>query len=242
MRLPRVYVNTPLQSGTRVGLDRDTSHYLTNVLRFKNGDALRLFNDNDGEFEAAVEHGSRKQVQALVGDQVAVATPAAVAIHLGLGLSRGDRMDYAIQKSTELGVSAITPIYSDYGEVRFRQQPRLENKLRHWRRIMISACEQSGRITLPAINPPVTFSDWLTQRKESLNLILDPEASEPLDGTVRPDSISVLIGPEGGFSAQELAEAEAGGLVGLKLGPRVLRTETAPVAALAILQYQFGDI
>tara|TARA_B100000678_G_scaffold206256_1_gene173857 strand:- start:54 stop:509 length:456 start_codon:yes stop_codon:yes gene_type:complete len=151
-------------------------------------------------------------------------------------------MDYAIQKSTELGVGSITPIYTQYGEVRLKQTERLEKRLQHWQQIAIKACEQSGRLSIPEIHPPIPIENWLKTSNESCRLILDVRGVQTLDRLEANNLIEVTIGPEGGFSSKELKMATDQGCTAVSLGSRILRTETAPIAALAILQHRYGDM
>jgi 16S rRNA (uracil1498-N3)-methyltransferase len=160
-------------------------------------------------------------------------------IHLGQGLSRGERMDWAIQKATELGVTEITPIFSDRCEVRLKDE-RADKRLLHWRQVAISACEQCGRSRVPVIHPPVLLAVWLKQTEAELKLVLHPVA-EPLVSHAKPATLAFLIGPEGGLSDAEVEQAKDNGFHAARLGPRVLRTETAPVVALAVAQQLWGD-
>ncbi|RBL67730.1 16S rRNA (uracil(1498)-N(3))-methyltransferase, partial [Pseudomonas sp. MWU13-2625] len=160
-------------------------------------------------------------------------------IHLGQGLSRGERMDWAIQKATELGVSEITPIFSERCEVRLKDE-RADKRLLHWRQVAISACEQCGRSQVPVIHPPVLLADWIKQARADLKLVLHPVA-QPLESHAKPASLAFLIGPEGGLTDAEVDLSHTSGLLPARLAPRVLRTETAPVVALAVAQQLWGD-
>jgi 16S rRNA (uracil1498-N3)-methyltransferase len=160
-------------------------------------------------------------------------------LHLGQGLSRGERMDWAIQKATELGAARITPIVSERCEVRLKDE-RADKRTAHWRQIAISACEQCGRSVLPQIDAPVSLAEWLQATEADLKLVLHPVA-EPLASHARPGSLAFLIGPEGGLSDAEVEQARAAGFHAARLGPRVLRTETAPVVALSVAQQLWGD-
>lgn len=242
MRESRIYINAPLTSGDTVTLPSDSSHYLAQVLRAKSGDLLRPFNDKDGEFLATIVKADRKQTIITVGQLVLPASSPQFPIHLGLGLSRGDRMDFAIQKATELGVTSITPLFTEFSEVKFKQADRRDKKLAHWQKIAISASEQSGRISIPTVFPPGSVEEWASSVNSELQLVLDPEGDTGFQQLNQGESCDLLIGPEGGFSDSELELAKTKGFTPVKMGQRVLRTETAPVAALAILQYKFGDI
>ena len=183
-----------------------------------------------------------QDVTIIIESQHRTPEPPSLIIQLGLGLSKGYRMDYAIQKSTELGVSSITPLYTQYSEVRFNKTKRLENKLQHWRRIAVSSCEQSGRLSNPEIHPPMSIEDWLGSPNKSCRLILDLRGAKTLENLEIINPVELAIGPEGGFSTKELRLANDQGFTTISLGSRILRTETAPIAALAILQHRYGDM
>lgn len=242
MRQPRVYLDLTLQSGDVITLAPEVSHYLAQVLRLKSGDFLRPFNAKDGEYLASIDKSDRKHTSIIIGENQRPASLPSFSAHLGLGLSRGDRMDLAIQKSTELGVAAITPLYTQYSEVRFKQADRIDKKLNHWRKIAVSAAEQSGRLTMPFIQQPMAIAQWLASADSNLKLILTPEGSTRFAELADSDSCDLLIGPEGGFSPEEVKLSQRSNFVEVTMGQRVMRTETAPIAALAILQYRFGDI
>lgn len=243
MRLTRIYLNQQLSQGARLLLDADTTHYVGTVLRMRLQAELLVFNADDGEFAAQIVVAEKRGIEVALGEQLRAPQAASLIIHLGLGISRGDRMDFAIQKSTELGVTRITPLYSQYGEVKLKTD-RVENKLRHWRKIAASAAEQSGRLDIPEIVVPLSLDEWQDTLGETTRLLLDPTGKErlgELTGTTVAD-ITLLIGPEGGFSEQELDWGRKHHFAIVTLGPRILRTETAPAAALAILQHRFGDM
>ena len=244
MRLTRVYSPEPLVSGKHLDLPKDLSHYLANVLRLKVGDAVALFNAGCGEFHAVISDVRKNALAVTLGEQQRAALAPeqrAVRLELGLGLSKGDRMDYGIQKSVELGVTLITPVNCEYGDVRFKQASRIENKLRHWRRIAVSAAEQSGRLDVPTIAEPLDLADWLGQQSAETLLCLDPRGAQRLGDTPLSRSIALLIGPEGGLSSAEVRRCVEATFIPTTLGPRVLRTETAPVAALAVIQHCLGQ-
>lgn len=242
MRISRLYVEASLQPGNTLSLPPEASHYLANVLRLKPGAIVHLFNGRDGEFVCTLTSVGKKQVELSIDELHIPYAAIALQVQLGVGLSRGERMDYLIQKATELGVSKLVPLYCEYGEVRFKQDKRLDNKLRHWRQVAISASEQSGRLDVPQIGEPVTFQDYLQNAQSGTRAILEPGSDTSLADIPAAGEYSLLSGPEGGFSEQEVAIAQATGFLPVSLGPRILRTETAPVAALAILQAKFGDL
>jgi len=256
MRLSRVYIDAPLKLNALVHLPKETAHYLGNVLRLRVDDELLLFNSQHGEFLARICAASKKSLEVELievrRELDADDELNRLGLHLILGLSRGDRMDFAVQKSTELGVTEISPVYTEHGEVRLKPE-RLEKKLLHWRRIAISACEQSGRLTVPSIHSPIPLAD-LAQGSSANKWMLEPSGSdsipeslvepvaEPMAEPTANRHIDLLIGPEGGFSPAEIDWARDNGFRIVSLGKRILRTETAPIAALAILQHKFGDM
>lgn len=238
MRLSRFFIDAPLSLG-RHELPEAQAHYIGRVLRLAAGDAVQLFDGSGREFVGELVEVGKKSVQVELREQFAGLAESPLRIHLGQGLSRGERMDWAIQKATELGVAHITPIVSERCEVRLKDE-RADKRLTHWQQIAISACEQCGRSVLPSIHPPMLLGDWLARTEAELKLVLHPIA-EPLTSHVRPATLAFLIGPEGGLSEAEVAEAQRAGYQAARLGPRVLRTETAPVAALSVAQQLWGD-
>lgn len=241
MRVSRLHITETLVTGAQLSLPAERAHYLGTVLRAREGDKVMLFNARDGEFDAAVSKSKKGNVDVAIGECVRAPVQAAkLHLHLALGLSRGDRMDYAIQKATELGVNEITPLFTEHGEVRLKPD-RLGNKLRHFEKIAINAAEQCGRLDVPAVNTPVALDAFLAQDTKATRLLLEPCGEQSLTAAQALTDIELVIGPEGGFSEREVAEARASNCEIMRLGPRILRTETAPVAALAILQYLYGD-
>ena len=238
MRLSRFFVDAPLSLGDHE-LPEAQAHYISRVLRMSEGDPVQLFDGSGQEFRASLLEVGKKRVVVQVTETFAGQVESPLQIHLGQGLSRGERMDWAIQKATELGVNEITPIFSDRCEVRLKDE-RADKRLQHWRQVAISACEQCGRSRVPVIHPPLLLADWLKQAEADLKLVLHPVA-EPLVSHAKPGSLAFLIGPEGGLTDLEVDTAQAAGYHAARLGPRVLRTETAPVVALAVAQQLWGD-
>ncbi len=187
-----------------------------------------------------VEAG-RKRVMARVEAVEAGLGESPLAVHLGQAISKGDRMDYAIQKAVELGVAAITPLYTEHGDVRLKGE-REAKKHAHWQAVAVSACEQCGRAVVPVVHEPQPMTEWLARRDEALRLVLHPGTPGVLERCDAPASAALLIGPEGGLAEAEVEVAMAAGFQPLTLGPRILRTETAPVVALSLLQHRFGDL
>ena len=241
MRLPRIHTDQALQAGARVELEPGQAHYIARVLRMRAGDALILFNGAGGQYPATLEAVGKHAVVVTTGEFEPVERESPLALHLGIAVSRGDRMDWVVQKATELGVHAITPLLSERTEVKLKGE-REARKLRHWQQVATSACEQCGRNRLPVVHPLQALQDWCQRVEADARLVLDPAADSSDPGAAAPASIALLVGPEGGFSAAEIAAAATAGFHSLQLGPRVLRTETAPLAAIALLQARWGDM
>lgn len=238
MRLTRCHLDLPLALG-RLDLPEAQAHYLGRVLRLAPGDAVQLFDGSGREYLGQIAEVGKKTLSVELTEELPGQPDSPLRIHLGQGLSRGERMDWAIQKATELGVNEITPIVSERCEVRLKDE-RADKRLAHWRQVAISACEQCGRSTLPVIHPPVTLAEWLKDCDAELKLVLHPVA-EPLTSHDKPARLAFLIGPEGGLSDAEVDQAKGAGFHAARLGPRVLRTETAPVVALSVAQQLWGD-
>ncbi len=239
MRLSRFFISTPLSLGSHE-LPEAQAHYIARVLRHAVGDAVQLFDGSGPEYLGQLIEVGKKNVRVELTEQLPGQPDSPLQVHLGQGLSRGERMDWAIQKATELGVTQITPIVSARCEVRLKEE-RVDKLLTHWQQVASSACEQCGRSTLPIIHPPMLLADWLQQVQADLKLVLHPVA-EPMQSHAKPASLAFLIGPEGGLSDVEVAQAVSHSFHAARLGPRVLRTETAPVVALTMAQHLWGDI
>lgn len=243
MRRIRIYHPESLALGKKVLLQEDASRHLLQVLRKKEGDEIWVFNGDGNEYVATIVSTEKKKAIVQVSLATTPKIESSVRIHLGQGLSRGDRMDYAIQKAVELGVTEITPLITEHSQVKLSQE-RSEKRLAHWQSIAVSAAEQSGRCIVPVVRSPVSLGDWVRGNEDELKLICCPRQSKETDLSVSGSikSISVAIGPEGGFSDSEITHAIQSKFSPLQLGPRVLRTETASVVALTVLQYRFGDL
>lgn len=239
MRISRVFCSSPLSSGVEVVLEGQTAHYLGKVLRLGPGAPLVLFNGDGTEYAATLTQAGKKHCTVLPGAQAWPAVESALHTVLGLGISRGERMDYAVQKATELGVNLIAPLFTEHCEVRLNEE-RKEKRQEHWQQIAISACEQSGRVRVPQVLAPQPLATWVKSSPAELCLVLDHEQAGALGGNRPEGGVALLIGPEGGLAPAEIQLALAAGFKGIALGKRVLRTETAPVAALSVLQYLWG--
>lgn len=240
MRIPRVYVGLALETGISTPLPPDRSHYLRNVLRMRVDDPVRLFNGDGAEYSGVISAIDRRQVSVLLHERQAVHSESPLWSQLGLALSKGERMDYAIQKCTELGINLITPLDTARSEVRLKGE-RVARRLQHWRQVAVSAAEQCGRCQVPEIAEPSALQPWLDSCGADCRLIMDQRQSEVLPEDRRVASLAILTGPEGGFTDSEIAAARNAGFRGIALGPRALRAESAPVATLAIGQWLWGD-
>lgn len=241
MRESRVYVDAELETGAVVELPEGPFRHLVQVLRMQAGDALIAFNGRGGEFSATLEAVGKRGASLRIGAFNPVDRESPLALTLVQGVSKGDRMDWTVQKAVELGVRCIVPVITERCNVHIDRE-RQDKKLEHWRGIMLSACEQSGRTRVPELQPIQKFTDWLASEATAPRLVLDPEGAQSLASFATAGSAcSLLVGPEGGLSPNEITLATRAGCVGLRLGPRVLRTETAGVAALAVLQAGSGD-
>ncbi len=239
VRTSRIFTDHPLQAGVKVTLDRAGSRYVGQVLRLRPGQRVVLFDGSGRDFEAELLDVIQGACRLQVLSELSVEAPPALRLHLGIGISRGERMDYAIQKSVELGVNEISPLFGSRSVVRLGHDRR-DKRIAHWEGVIRSACEQSGRSRLPRLNPPSGLSDWLSGHPGGL--MLYHKASATLASRPAPGpALNLLIGPEGGLSDAERAHAAEKGYNAVRLGPRVLRTETAPIAALAAIQVLWGD-
>ncbi len=242
MRISRVYTNQALEQGTSIMLPQEQSHYLANVLRQQTGDTVILFNGTDYEYEATLIHISKKQAELKITGCIEKNVESPLQIHLAIGLAKGGHMDLAIQKAVELGVHRIIPVITEFSNVRIKAD-RLQNKMNHWSSIIISAAEQCGRTKLAILEQPVKLDAFLASEPVGQRLLFHPEADTTfaeLDG--KPDNVTLLTGPEGGFSTEEVALARDSGFKVLGLGPRILRAETAVISALACCQARWGDL
>jgi 16S rRNA (uracil1498-N3)-methyltransferase len=241
MRNPRIHTSVPLAAGVSLELEDSAARHEGRVLRMQPGQSIILFNGDGHDYPAVLTRVDKKQVCAELGEPRRRETESSLTVVLGQVLSKGDRMDYAIQKSVELGVSHIVPLVSERCDVRLKGD-REDKRLRHWQGIAVSAAEQCGRAVVPTIGAVTTIADWLVQTCDcDLKLVLHHRTRQSLQSLARPDRLALMIGPEGGLTADEIAQSEAAGFLPAALGPRVLRTETAPVAALALCQWLWGD-
>lgn len=240
----RLHIEGNYTTGAELELASDKARYLTRVLRLRVGDPLLVFDGEGSEYQATLSSAGKTSATLSIDEKIAAETETNLRVHLVQGISRGDRMDVVVQKATELGIKRISPVLTEYGVVKLYGQ-RAEKRRDHWQKIAASACEQSGRVRLPLIDMPLALKDWFGSKPASVDaqLILRPGAKSSLpDIDEPPTKVCLLVGPEGGFSDGEYADAEVTGFRPIALGPRIMRTETAAVAALAILQSRWGDL
>jgi 16S rRNA (uracil1498-N3)-methyltransferase len=242
MREFRIYVNLPLAQGQRLSLPPDAAHRIAAVLRLRVGDRVQLFNGEGGHHEASILSVGRRGVLVETGPRRSRERESPLVVTLAQGISRGQKMDYTLQKAVELGAARIVPLVTEHGNVRLDHE-RAAARMLHWKNVIIGACEQCGRDVMPELASPIAFADWLVGCEPSRTLLLDPDAVRGLS-TIEPAPavLCLLAGPEGGFSPAETDLARGRGCIPVRLGPRVLRTETAAVAALAACQVLWGDL
>jgi 16S rRNA (uracil1498-N3)-methyltransferase len=243
MRLTRVHVSEPLSSGRRHTIEGDAANHIARVLRLEPGAALTVFDGRGGEYSARIEAVRKNAVIIEVQARSPTSRESSLSLTLAQGVSRGERMDWVVQKATELGVTAIVPILTERTVVKLDAR-QSERKLAHWHGIAVAACEQSGRDRLPDIVAPLALHDFLRGiDPQTTRLLLSPTGTQRAADLKAPErKIVVLIGPEGGLAETEQRAAIGAGFLAVRMGPRILRTETAAVAALTLLQHQFGDL
>ena len=238
MRVIRACVEVPLAVGARIALPEDAVGHLVRVLRLGVGADCVLFNGDGRDYDARIVSVAKKSVEVAIDDAREVRNESPLRIVLVQGIARGEKMDWILQKATELGVAGFIPVHSERSEVKL-DAARAAKRHAHWRSVVVSACEQSGRARIPDLAAPRALTDALGDLPP-LRLMLDPDASQPLPAAGF-DACALAIGPEGGWSNPDRATLASAGFTGARLGPRVLRTETAGLAAIAALQARAGD-
>jgi len=240
VRLPRILVELPLSDKARIRLPPGPSRHLVQVLRLRAGDPLILFNGDGRDFPGRLLVPARDAVQVQVDQPSEIEPTPRLEIHLGIGVSKGERVDFVIQKAVELGATSICPLFTERSLVRL-DGVRLQRRRQHWRGVLVAACEQSGRRRLPELTAGASLTHWL-ERQHPYPLLLDHRSTTKLaDLSVPAGALTLLAGPEGGLAPKEHTLAKQAGFTPIRLGPRVLRTETAPLAALAAIQALWGD-
>ncbi len=243
MRLNRIFCEGPLNVGGEVRLPSAGAYHVARVLRMREGAPLTVFDGSGGEYQSEISRVEGDAVSVKLMHQTPGTAESPLKITLIQGISRGERMDWTLQKATELGVTAIAPVLTARSVVRLDDK-QAAKKQGHWRGIVIGACEQCGRTRVPAVSTPTPLRDYFSNvRKEGMRLVLSPSAPGSLAGLASlPTKVELLIGPEGGLDDDELSAARTAGFTPVRLGPRVLRTETAAVVALSVLQALWGDL
>ncbi len=242
MRISRLYLQPPLGPETTTRVTGDRAHYLSRVLRLKPGHEVTVFDGRGGEYSANVGTVTRHAVELLLGAHRAIERESPLELTLALGLSRGERMDFSIQKATELGVRTVAPLVTERCGVVLSAE-RAAQRRHHWEKIIISASEQCGRNRLATVQPVLGMDDWLSRRSPEPGLVFVPDSGSGGPALRHPgDRVTLLVGPEGGLTAAELHRAAQAGFRPVQLGPRILRSETAAIAALATVQACWGDL
>ncbi|ARU93025.1 16S rRNA (uracil(1498)-N(3))-methyltransferase [Tatumella citrea] len=242
MRIPRIFHPEIIANNSEFQLSEEAANHVGRVLRMTTGQSLELFDGSNQIFSATIVRADKKSVTVQVAEGITDDRESPLYLHLGQVMSRGEKMEFTIQKSIELGVNLITPLISERCGVKLDAE-RLEKKRQQWQKIAIAACEQSGRNVVPEIRPVMSLNEWCAEQEQGLKLNLHPRASASINTLPLPVSrIRMLIGPEGGLSADEIDMAASQGFTDILLGPRVLRTETAALTVLTALQVRFGDL
>lgn len=241
--MPRFYCDCPLDTGLILRLPEPVARHVQ-VLRLKIGDAITLFNGSGGEYTGTLTANDKKNVEVVLKTFSVREAEPAHAITLAQGLPEGAKMDWIVEKSVELGVTGLQPLLCSRSVIRLDEE-RAEKKMTHWRSIMAAAAEQCGRNRLPALGTPLRFDQWINQQSVHRRVLLSPRATESLASWARhqpPQAITLMVGPEGGWSEDEERLALSHGALCLGMGERILRTETAGLAALAALQALWGGM
>ncbi len=242
MRIPRIYHPEALAPHSRVALDANAARHVGRVLRLGPGDALILFDGSGGDYPATIIELGKRELIVECAERRENECESPLTITLAQGVSKGERMDYTIQKAVELGVTRIIPLNTERSVVNLKGE-RLQKKLEHWRGVITSACEQCGRNTLPELLPLLSLHEWLQQPLNGTGLLLDHRAESGVSELQLAGHVcTLLVGPEGGLAEREREAAVAAGYQGMRLGPRVLRTETAALTAMAAIQSRWGDL
>lgn len=241
MRIPRFFCPNFDATQRIFPLPEAVHRHAIQVLRLKKGALIQLFDGKGLEYQATLTHVERKRAEAELGEQLTPASESPLTITLLQGISRGERMDFAIQKAVELGVNQIIPVMTERCNVQLKQD-RVEKRLAHWQGVIISACEQSGRAVLPRLTEVVDLQTAMNSATDTLKLVLDPQAQKRFSDLQAATQLTLLIGPEGGLTDDEVDMAKSSGFTAVQFGPRILRTETASTAALAVVQSLWGDL
>ena len=241
MRKFRFYQKEPLDIGNNYLLDKQNTYQITKVLRLKPKQEIDLFNNTPFEFKAIIKTINKNEVFVDIVEKIPNHKESPCKIHLLQAIAKGQKMDFIIQKAVELGAHSITPLITEHTVVNITHE-KLNSRIEHWQKIIINACCQCGVSVLPKIHTPILFKEYLIQNKNLTNLILDPTSTLPITKITISQDLNLLIGPEGGFSNNEISLAKNCNCINVSLGPRILRAETASIVSIALLQAQFGDL
>ncbi|GLR08262.1 16S rRNA (uracil(1498)-N(3))-methyltransferase [Mixta theicola] len=242
MRKPRIYHPETLTVGHEIALSEDAAHHVGRVLRMGSGQALELFDGSNLVFDGEILRADKRSVTVKVTQSRADSRESPLHLHLGQVMSRGEKMEFTIQKSIELGVNVITPLFSERCGVKLDAE-RQAKKIQQWQKIAVAACEQCGRNVVPEVREAMSLEAWCAEQDDALKLNLHPRAQHSINTLPQPvERVRLLIGPEGGLTAEEIAMTGRHGFTDILLGPRVLRTETTALTAITALQVRFGDL
>ncbi|HGJ5875953.1 MAG TPA: 16S rRNA (uracil(1498)-N(3))-methyltransferase [Arsenophonus sp.] len=242
MRVPRIYHPEPLESGVIIRLSDNATNHVSRVLRMSVGQDIELFDGSNSVFLGRILEANKKSVKVQLGLATIANKEAPLDLHLGQVISRGEKMEFTVQKSVELGVNIITPLISEHCNVKL-DTARLNKKQQQWQNIAISACEQCGRNKIPLIRPVMSFEAWCAEQDNALKITLHPKAQSTINTLpASVNKIRLLIGPEGGLSSNEIIMTTNYQFTNILLGPRILRTETTALTAITALQVRFGDL
>lgn len=240
MFIPRIYYPHPLDIGAPLQLQTETSHYIAKVLRLKEKDPIKIFNGQGGEYSGHVLFQDKKPLIRLEA-YFDTNNESSIYVELGQGISRSERMDFSIQKSTEMGVNKVVPLITKRSLVKLDEQKKSKRQ-QHWQRVAISACEQSGRTMVPECPLPMTLEAWCKEPFDGISIIFDTMSRTSIKTLTAHTKFRIAIGPESGFEPAEITLLSEHGFEAVSLGPRILRTETAGIVAMTLLQNTFGDL
>lgn len=238
MAPPRFFVEAPLAAGDSLQLPDNTAHHLARVLRLAAGEQVVIFNGQGGEYLGNIEHIDSKQVRLRLESFNEANREAGLPVHLGMAVIKKDAMDSVLAKAVEMGVTGVTPVITDRCSV---ARKVIRNRHAHWQQVLVAACEQSGLNILPTLDEAVTLAEWFARTSANLRIIAVPGSRTVVPAFASPSNVALLIGPEGGFTREELGKAGEAGYQPMTLGQRVMRAETAPVALLTVIQHRWGD-
>ena len=241
MRKIRLYTPQALKPNITIELNEATSIRLTRVLRIRVGDSVTLFNGDGFDWNTTVTKTRNTLVTVAIGSSEQLNNESPIKIHLGLCLSKGERFDWAVQKVTEMGITEVTPLFSERVDVKLPAN-RVTKRIAHWQKIVIGACEQCGRAMVPTINEPRSLIDWTDFVTADLKLLMHHRQIRSQLTDTPPQTLAFLVGPEGGLTDTEILHAHKANFQSFRLGPRIMRTETAPIAMLAVIGAHWGDL